>query len=551
MKQSAKNTVATVNNIVMISLTSIQTSSFNPRSSFPEAELNELAENIKKQGLLQAIVVRPTKEKNIYEIVCGERRYRASQIAGLKEIPATVRVLSDDEAREVAISENLLREDISPMEEATAFQKLLDTKLYSISDLTTRFGKSEAFVRGRLRLNNLIPEITDLLAQELISIGAAEEISKYGTDVQEEIFNQHLGDSYYSWLYLPVKELISRIENNFSTQLTQFLFDKADCLQCTHNSNNLNLFEENKSCGCCLNRPCLKAKNNEYMINKAITLSSENHLFPIFQARYNYNEDVVKTLKEQEYEITDEKYIVNVPQLPEEPQEDEYDERSEYEEAVNEYNSDLAEYLVDMESMNLQIANGTISSCIIIGNNDVVIKFCEIKAEALEADNTLSSQIEKLTQKDNRNKEIAEEKIIEDTKKIIRKTNFTGDFSLDEEKMMYYFMLSCVNSEHYESLGIEKEYYYLSGDSKLKIINNLTEDIKDIIRRDYLVHNFNDICNRQTSADLLLTFARQHVPEEIAEVEKKYNDIYSKRHSKIEEKIILLQAKAEKEDPKK
>ena len=437
------------------------------------------------------------------------------------------------------------------MEEATAFQKLLDTKHYSISDLTTRFGKSEAFVRGRLRLNNLIPEITDLLAQELISIGAAEEISKYGTDVQEEIFNQHLGDSYYSWLYLPIKELISRIENNFSTQLTQFLFDKADCLQCTHNSNNLNLFEENKSCGCCLNRPCLKAKNNEYMINKAITLSSENPLFPIFQARYNYNEDVVKTLKEQEYEITDEKYIVNVPQLPEEPQEDEYDERSEYEEAVNEYNSDLAEYLVNMEAINLQIVNGTISSCIVIGNNDVVIKFCEIKAEVLEADNTLSSQIEKLTQKDNRNKEIAEEKIIEDTKKIIRKTNFTGNFSLDEEKMMYYFMLSCVNSEHYESLGIEKEYYYLSGESKLKIINNLTEDIKDIIRRDYLVHNFNDICNRQTSADLLLTFARQHVPEEIAEVEKKYNDIYSKRHSKIEEKIILLQAKAEKEDPKK
>lgn len=552
MKQSAKNTVATVNNIVMISLASIQTSSFNPRSSFPEAELNELAENIKKQGLLQAIVVRPTKEKNIYEIVCGERRYRASQIAGLSDIPATVRDLSDDKAREVAISENLLREDISPIEEATAFQKLLDTKHYSISDLTTRFGKSEAFVRGRLRLNNLIPEITDLLAQELISIGSAEEISKYGTDIQEEIFNQHLGDNFYnSWLYLPVKDLSSRIERNYSSQLTQYYFDKADCLQCAHNSNNQNLFAENKSCGCCLNRSCLKDKNNEYMINKVITLSRENPLSPIFHTCFNYNENVIEMLKGQEYETTETKYIVNVPMQPEEPQEDEYEERSEYEEAVNEYNSDLTEYTVDMEAFNQKIADGIYSTCIVIGNNDVVVKFREIKEEALEVDNTLSSEMDKLAQKDKRNKEIAAEKIIEDTKKIIRQTNLTGDFSLDEEKMLYYFMLPYVGSEHYKSLGVDEEYYDLSEDKKLTIINNLTEDIKAIIRRDYLVYNFKDAYNKQGSADLLLTFARQHVPEEVAEIEKKYNDIYNKRHSKIEEKMILLQAKINIEDPKK
>ena len=94
-----------------IELKNIKPSGFNPRKTFSEEALNELAASIKEQGVLQPIVVRP-KGKNKYEIVCGERRYRASVIAGLKNIPVIVRELSDDEAMDIAITENLQRKDV-------------------------------------------------------------------------------------------------------------------------------------------------------------------------------------------------------------------------------------------------------------------------------------------------------------------------------------------------------------------------------------------------------------------------------------------------------
>lgn len=100
----------------------IQPSAYNPRKRFDEESLRELADSIRQKGVLQPINVRPIPDSDKYEIVFGERRYRASQIAGLEEIPVTVSDYSDAEAEEIAITENLQRKDVSPMEEADAYQ---------------------------------------------------------------------------------------------------------------------------------------------------------------------------------------------------------------------------------------------------------------------------------------------------------------------------------------------------------------------------------------------------------------------------------------------
>ncbi len=126
MKTKA-NQSAAEKNITMVALADIQPSGFNPRKRFDEAALYELAESIKRQGVLQPITVRPVDGTDRYGIVFGERRYRASVIAGRDEIPAIVTELSDEEAEEMAITENLQRKDVTPVEEAAAYQRLIES----------------------------------------------------------------------------------------------------------------------------------------------------------------------------------------------------------------------------------------------------------------------------------------------------------------------------------------------------------------------------------------------------------------------------------------
>ena len=120
------------------------------RKNFDETSLAELAESIRQQGVLQPIGVRPIAD-NRFEIVFGERRYRASLMAELAEIPAIVMEISDETAEEMAITENLQRKDVTPIEEANAYQKLIDSGRHDVQSLTVQFGKTEAYIRTRLK----------------------------------------------------------------------------------------------------------------------------------------------------------------------------------------------------------------------------------------------------------------------------------------------------------------------------------------------------------------------------------------------------------------
>lgn len=144
-------------------LSSLVSSGFNSRKTFPEAALAELAESIRKVGVLQPIVVRPDEEG--YAIVCGERRYRAAALAGLETIPAIVREMDDSQALEAAIVENLQREDVDPMEEADGFRALIASGQYDERTLAERLGRTIAYVVGRLRLANLSATCREQLAE--------------------------------------------------------------------------------------------------------------------------------------------------------------------------------------------------------------------------------------------------------------------------------------------------------------------------------------------------------------------------------------------------
>ncbi|AYC28385.1 ParB/RepB/Spo0J family partition protein [Paenisporosarcina cavernae] len=152
-----------------IAITSIKVNPYQPRKMFDQEALQELSESIKEHGILQPIIVR--KKGKSFEIVVGERRFRASQLAGLEEIPAVVRELNDQQMMEIAILENLQREDLTPIEEAEAYQNLMENLSLTQEQLAFRLGKSRPHIANHIRLLALPEKIRESINQGKLSMG--------------------------------------------------------------------------------------------------------------------------------------------------------------------------------------------------------------------------------------------------------------------------------------------------------------------------------------------------------------------------------------------
>jgi len=154
---------------------------YQPRRSFDAAELDELVASIRGQGVLQPILVRPAGEETAggeraYEIIAGERRWRAAQKAGLHEIPAVVREVDDTAALEVALIENVQRRDLSPIEEALGYRRLIDEFGHRQEDIASAVGKSRSHIANLLRLLGLPEEVQSMLADGRLSMGHARAL---------------------------------------------------------------------------------------------------------------------------------------------------------------------------------------------------------------------------------------------------------------------------------------------------------------------------------------------------------------------------------------
>ncbi len=160
-----------------IELTYIQAGRFQPRRHFSEQELQELSDSIRKNGVIQPIILRalPGAQER-YEIIAGERRFRAAGLAGLNTIPALVRILDDSQALEVAILENVQRLDLSPLEEAGGYQVLIDQFGYTQEQLSQAIGKSRSHIANLLRLLNLPESVKDLINTGKLSMGHARTL---------------------------------------------------------------------------------------------------------------------------------------------------------------------------------------------------------------------------------------------------------------------------------------------------------------------------------------------------------------------------------------
>ena len=161
----------------------IQPGRYQPRSVFDEEKLAELADSIRAQGVVQPVVVRPVGDGE-YELIAGERRWRAAQIAGIDDIPAVVRDVPDEVSVAMALIENIQREDLNPLEEATALRRLIDDFQMTHQEAADAVGRSRAAVSNLLRLLELMQEVKDMIDMRLIEMGHARALLSLDDDLQ-------------------------------------------------------------------------------------------------------------------------------------------------------------------------------------------------------------------------------------------------------------------------------------------------------------------------------------------------------------------------------
>ena len=169
--------------VVKIPLSSIVATEFQPREDFNEEKLGELVESIKEKGIIQPVLVR--KKGEAYELIAGERRFRAAKKAGLSDIPAIVRDADNEESLELALIENIQRANLNPMEEAKAYKRLMDKFGLNQQNLSKKIGKERSSVANTLRLIKLPEEIQQALIEEKITYGHGRALLGLKTEVEQ------------------------------------------------------------------------------------------------------------------------------------------------------------------------------------------------------------------------------------------------------------------------------------------------------------------------------------------------------------------------------
>ena len=559
----------------LLDLNKIVNSTYNPRKNFREDTLLELAESIKQSGVLQPICVRPRDEG--FEIVYGERRYWGAAMAGLKFIPALVRNLSDAEAEDAAITENLQREDVRPREEAAAYKRALQSGRHTIESLVGKFGKSEAYIRSRLKLCELIDALAGMLDKEDISVGVATEIAKYPADIQQEVYDDHFAEGCYSsWKTARIKEIARRLYERYMTKLESYNFDKTECLSCQHNTANQVLFKDECAGGCagCQNRECMIRKNNEFLVQKAVKLLKDDPRTTL--ATGGETPAAVQEALEQEgYHVEELEYSVyhydKGPQMPDAPQAEEFESEEDFTEAKEEYEAEMAAFAEETQRLEFDISEGRVRKYAIIGNLDIEIRYEEIEDEEREV--TVNegqddehkvfvtvvppSPLEGLMQQDRRNREICYEHITTDMKRVFLDVKVANKPLQKEEQQMFYYavMQRVMSDSKLRQCGFRpKEGSYLTDEEQFAAAGRITAKQQAALIRAFLVDYFRSAAPEYRCTDetlltgMMCRFADLNFAEQSQAVQQQYLETYEKRKARLQEQIDALQAKAEAEE---
>ena len=215
--ESIQETIQNEEHVEKIPLQKLVANPFQPRKKFDDETIEELAQFIREHGIIQPIVVRKKGKK--YEIVVGERRYRAAKLAKLEEIPAIIKEMTEEQMMELAILENLQREDLTPIEEAEAYQNLIEKLNFTQDDLAKRLGKSRPHITNMIRLLQLPEEVRQMVNDGALSMGHGRALlglknKRKIIEVAKKVVNQSLNVRQLEALIKQLNENVSRETKN-------------------------------------------------------------------------------------------------------------------------------------------------------------------------------------------------------------------------------------------------------------------------------------------------------------------------------------------------
>ncbi len=541
-----------------INLKHIRLSDTNTRKHIDEVQLKGLADSIKQVGMFTPIIVRG--KENDYEVVCGERRYRAAKIAKLKEISCIIRELSDEEAEDLRITENLQRQDISPLDEAEAYKQMVEHRNYTPLAIALRFGKSETYVRHRLKLNDLIEPFCDLLDKEVISLGHALELCKLSPGNQAAYYKSDFATwANTTWFKVPsVKTLSDTIKRQYTCQLSTATFDirKAfdfalPCISCPNNSSyNTFLFPDMQDEGRCLDPICSNRKTEESLKEKIALVTEEQPDVTLIIPTYLGTDELigVKNLKEEGF-LVKEVPIYNLVSKPEPPEQEAIDMDSEDPDAIEDYKSQVKDYEDELEEYNKKMASGELRKGLMVaGRTKGETVYFEIDKDDKDGNdngkNAKDDAIKELKEKDKRNQELQFEKGYMETVAMLKEQGYTrqtGPLSEQETNALMLVMLTHASTELKAEIGY-KDFNQGKSKTKLEIVPNLTESQREQILRSFILYKLNTSSPsyQMDEANMLLTLARDQYYANSIDILDEQESRYQKRRLAIYERINEL-----------
>jgi ParB/RepB/Spo0J family partition protein len=254
--------------MALIAIEMLVVSKTNPRKAFDSAEMKELEDSIREKGILQPLLVRPLPDgSHLFEIVCGERRYRAAVTVGLEKVPASIREMDDKTMLEVQLIENMQRSDVHPLEEAEGYEQLMKKYGYDGADqIADRVGKSKSYVYGRLKLCDLIPECRKMFYTGDLNPSTALLIARIPDEMQKKAANDIKNLSYRAACDLIQRDYMLNLKGSGFAKDSTICPDLGSCSTCTKRTGNQNLlFPDIKSADVCTDPVCFETKRKEYV----------------------------------------------------------------------------------------------------------------------------------------------------------------------------------------------------------------------------------------------------------------------------------------------
>lgn len=537
-----------------IQVTDICPSELNPRKTFDQESLAELAQNIKENGLVQPITIRkrPKGSEPKYEIVCGERRFRATLLNGSSEIQCIIKDLDDKTAFATMIIENLQRKDVDPIEEGAAISKLWNNgETMKVAEIAKMLGKSNSYVLGRIQLNNIIPEFVQLMRDGTLYLVHLLDICKLTKEQQKVLYDECFSPACIArWTQkiLKLEILHDMIDEHVMNFLDMAKFDTKDTsFSCGHDCEGCPLNTKNKPESFkdanrprCMDANCFTQKSLEHILRTA----KESGLTLVYQGAGNEKWiEAAETAGLTLVNADDRKYVL----LPVEPDKSKFSDMECYEKRMNAYRHAKAIFDSNIE-------DGLVEQVYEVCFDGKLSGECKWTFSAPKEDETPS---EALTKKERIIKckeallkcdEQEHDEIIEEKRKMLADSQYSTlntPLNAEEQKIFHAVLMKRLSYEFKKSIGIEWENTEDAYKKNAKVI----EDNRNAIKREFLRSLLSEksVCYSHDLAGMLVALLEDGFSG-VAELEAKVKGKYDKMRTSYKERIDELKGvKSDKE----